>query len=35
MPYKVLHKWNIKRKDPQNQRLFIESLYLQTNLRNR
>ena len=35
MSYKVLYKWNIKRKDPQNQRLFIESLYLQTNLRNR
>ena len=33
MSYKVLHKWNTKRKDPQNQRIFIESLYLQTKLR--
>ena len=35
MSYKVLHKWNIKRKDSQNKRLFIESLYFQTEFRNK
>ena len=34
MSYKVLHKWNTKRKDTQTQPLFIECLYLQTKLRN-
>ena len=29
MSYKILHKWNTKRRDLQNQRLFIESLFLQ------
>ena len=33
MSYKILHKWNTKRRDLQNQRLFIESLYLQTQLK--
>ena len=33
MSYKVLHKWNIKRKEKLNKRVFIESLYLQTKLR--
>ena len=33
MSYKILHKWNTKRRDLQNQRLFIESLYLQTLLK--
>ena len=34
MSHKKLHKWSIK-KDSQNQRIFIKSLYLQTNLRNK
>ena len=33
MSYEVLHKWNIKRKEKLNKRVFIESLYLQTKLR--
>ena len=33
MSYKILHKWNTKRKCQQSQRLFIESLYLQTQLK--
>ena len=33
MSYKVLHKWNTKRRDPQNQRIFMESLYFQTKFR--
>ena len=33
MSYKILHKWNTKRRDLQNQRLFIESLFLQTLLK--
>ena len=32
MSYKILHKWNTQRKDSQNQRIFIESLYLLTKL---
>ena len=28
MSYKILHKWNIKRNYEQNQRLFIESIYM-------
>ena len=35
MLYKVLHRWNIKWKDSQNKRLFIESLYFQTKFRNK
>ena len=33
MSNKILHKWKAKRKDLQNQRLFIELLYLQTQLK--
>ena len=35
MSYEVLHKWNIKWKDSQNKRLFIEPLYFQTEFRNK
>ena len=31
--FKILHEWNTKRKDLQNQRFFIESMYLQTQLK--
>ena len=32
MSYKILHKWNIKRNDGQNQLILIESLYMQAQL---
>ena len=33
MSYKILHKWNTKRRDPINKRTFMESLYFQVKFR--